>query len=329
MIRLADPLALLLLLVPLAAAALARARKRPAPTFTFSESELVEEMGRSIRTRIPGALVGLRAIGFVLAVVALARPQSGVVEERIVQEGIDIAIALDISSSMKAEDFEPLNRLEVAKRVVTDFVAQREGDRLALVVFAAKALTKCPLVLDGEILRGLVEEVRIGEIEDGTAIGTAIGTAVNRLRAGTGTSRVLVLVTDGVNNRGEIDPLTAAGLAVPFGIKIHTIGVGTTGTVPVTAVGPFGRTMRVPMQVKIDEDTLRTIAGRTGGTYFRATDSDALTEIFRTIDELEESPAETLRITRYRELFPYALGPGLALVALAEVLRRTLFRVSP
>jgi len=305
-------------------------RGHPARTrLHFSDTGVLQEVARTARARVPRLLAGLRGTGLVFAVLALARPQSGVVEERVTQEGVDIVVALDISGSMAAEDFQPSNRIEVAKRVIQKFVEGRRGDRIGLVIFAGHALTKCPLVLDPEILSALVDEVEIGEVEDGTAIGTAIATSLNRLKAGHGKSRVLVLVTDGVNNRGEIDPMTAAKLAKPLGVKIYTIGVGTQGVALFPMRDALGRVHHVQQPVEIDEQLLTEIAGMTDGRYFRATDTETLVKIFADIDRLERSPAQIDRVTHYRELFPPLLVLSLVLVIGSETLLRTAFRVIP
>ncbi|MBK7977114.1 MAG: VWA domain-containing protein [Deltaproteobacteria bacterium] len=330
MIRFADPAVLALLVPPAVAWWWSRRRGHPSRVrLGFSDTAVLDAVARTARTRVPRLLGVARLVGVVLAVAALARPQLGTVEERVTQEGIDIVIALDISRSMEAEDFQPSNRLDVAKAVIRKFAEGRNGDRLGLVIFAGKALTKCPLVLGPEIVAGLVDEVDFGEVEDGTAIGSAIATSLNRLKSGQGKSRVLVLVTDGVNNRGEIDPMTATRLARPLGVKIYTIGVGTQGLALFPMRDALGQVRHVQRPVEIDEQLLEQIAGETGGRYFRATDSEALAKIFGEIDALERSPAQIDRITRYRELFPLLLVPGLVLVVLAEVLSRTLFRVIP
>ncbi len=330
MIRFAHPAVLLLLVPPLVVWAWSVRRRHPARgRVTFSDTAVLADVARTARTRVPRLLAALKGAGVVLAVLALARPQFGVVEERVTQEGLDIVVALDISRSMEAEDFQPSNRLDVAKGVIANFVEGRKGDRLGLVIFAGKALTKCPLVLGPEIVAGLVEEVDFGEVEDGTAIGSAIATSLNRLKAGQGTSRVLVLVTDGVNNRGEIDPMTAAKLAKPLGVRIYTIGVGTQGLALFPMRDVFGQVRHVQRPVEIDEQLLTEIAGETDGRYFRATDSEALAKIFGEIDRLERSPAEIDRVTRYRELFPLFLVPALLVIVIAELLGRTAFRVIP
>ena len=210
------------------------------------------------------------------------------ISEEVITEGVDILLAIDVSSSMKTEDFKPKNRLEAAKEVVAEFIATRPHDRLGMVVFAARAITKCPLTLDHDILLTLLDDVHIGSIEDGTAIGTALATSVNRLKDSPAESRIIILLTDGVNNRGEIDPLTAAELAKTFGIKTYTVGAGTEGYAPYPFEDPMYGTVYRDILVEIDEETLQKIADVTGGQYFRATDAESLAEVYKEIDAMEK-----------------------------------------
>jgi Ca-activated chloride channel family protein len=254
-------------------------------------------------------------------VVALARPQLGYAWEESKTEGIDIQIALDVSGSMGAEDFQPDNRLAVAKRVVREFIAHRPGDRIGLTVFGGTALTRAPLTTDRRMLDELVSSLDLSEVPDGTAIGMALANACARLRAGGAKSKVVILVTDGVNNAGEIDPRSAAALAKGLGIRVYTVGVGTAGRVPVpvSVRDPWtGRveTRRVMMDVEVDEDLLRAIAERTGGRFFRATDPDTLAQVFAAIDRLEKTPLAVKRYVRYREVFAPFAWSALALTLL-------------
>ncbi len=218
------------------------------------------------------------------------------------QEGIAIAIAIDVSSSMLAEDFAPSNRLEVAKEQATAFVRGRSADRIGLVAFAGEALTQVPVTLDYPVLERAIAELAVGQLEDGTAIGSGLATAVNRLRSAEGTSKVVLLLTDGENNRGLIDPRTAAQTAKTYGVKVYTIGVGTEGEAPIpTGRGLSGFRYEI-LPVKIDEVLLTEIAETTGGRYFRAKDSEALSRIFRQIDGLEKTPVRVTRYTRYSEV---------------------------
>jgi Ca-activated chloride channel family protein len=253
-------------------------------------------------------LVGLRNVMLVLAVLALARPRAGARAENVTSEGINIVIAIDLSSSMLSQDFQPDNRLEVAKRTVKQFIAERSSDRIGIVAFAAEALTQVPLTTDYPVVNAAVDNLQAGQLEDGTAIGTAIATAANRLREAPGRSRVMILLTDGVNNRGSIDPRTAARAAEEFGIKIYTIGVGTEGMAPVpVGRGLFGlRYENRP--VEIDEALLTDVARITGGRYFRARDAAALKRIYDQIDQLERVPVQTKTYVRYTELYRWPLG---------------------
>lgn len=261
-----------------------------------------------------------RLAALALIAVALARPQWGYAWEEAKTEGIDIEIALDVSGSMGAEDFKPKNRLEVAKSVIKDFVAGRPADRVGLVVFAGAAVTRAPLTNDQRMLATLVDTLELHTLPEGTAIGMGLANAAARLRASDAKSRVIVLVTDGVNNAGEIDPRSAASVAKGLGLRVYTIGVGTHGTapMPVTMRNPLtGREeiRRVDVPVEVDEKLLQEIATSTGGRYFRATDSEGLRQTFREIDQLEKTTRETKRYVRYQEAFPAFAWAALALVA--------------
>ena len=263
-------------------------------------------------------LITLRALVIIGFVVALARPRAAGRSEQSNSEGINIVIAFDISSSMLAEDFQPQNRLEVARERVKQFITMRNSDRIGVVAFSGEALTQVPLTTDYPVVLAAVDNLQPGQLEDGTAIGTAIATASNRLRNAPGRSRVIVLLTDGVNNRGSIDPRTAAQAAAAFGIKIYTIGVGTEGMAPVpVSRGVFGlRYENRP--VEIDDALLTEIAQRTGGRYFRARDAEALSRITEEIDRLERTPVRTRVYTQYAELYrwPLALALGALILEL-------------
>lgn len=272
----------------------------------------------------------LKAAALVLLVAALARPQKALSGQDVSTEGVDIMLALDTSGSMEAQDFTPRNRLEVAKNVMEDFIRGRNSDRIGLVVFAARAVTRCPLTVDYDVLTQLVESTRTGMLPDGTAIGNALAAAVNRLRASPANSRIVVLVTDGVNNTGEIDPYTAAELAQTAGIKVYTVGVGREGTAPVPVMDQrTGQRIMMPMEVKIDEELLKAMAARTGGRYFRALDPAALREIFRQIDRLEKSEVKIRRWSEYDELFSPWLKYGLLLLLIWLLAAETIFRRLP
>ncbi len=261
-------------------------------------------------------LVTLRTLALAAMIVALARPRSGAREDQILSEGIDIIMALDISSSMLAEDFQPNNRLEVAKARIKDFIMARQGDRIGLIAFAAEALTQVPLAVDYAVLSDATDDIQAGMLEDGTAIGTAIATAANRLRNAPGRSRVLVLLTDGENNRGAIDPRTAAQAAAAVGVKIYAIGVGTEGVAPVpVGRGLFGlRYENRP--VRIDEALLQDVAKTTGGRYFRARDAAALERIYQQIDQLERVPIRVKTYVRWTDLYRWPLAFALGLLVL-------------
>ena len=244
----------------------------------------------------------LRAAAFALLVVALARPQDVEQNVRTNTEGIDIMLAIDVSGSMLARDFKP-DRITAAKEVAGSFIADRYGDRIGLVAFAGEAFTQSPLTTDQSTLQTLLARIRSGLIEDGTAIGNGLATAINRLRESEAKSKVIILLTDGVNNRGEIAPLTAAEIAKAQGIRVYTIGVGTEGMAPYPAIDMFGNITFVNQKVEIDEKTLTAIADMTGGKYFRATDKAKLKAIYDEINQLEKSKVEVTEHVSYHELY--------------------------
>jgi Ca-activated chloride channel family protein len=328
--RFADPWYLFLLLLPLLLLLRRRwVQRNLKGGLTFSQLGLVSQLGASWTTRLYKGLYFLKLIGISVVILAFARPQLGSSEEDILTEGVDIMIAIDISGSMAAEDFRPKNRISVAKQVVQDFVRGRQSDRIGLVVFAAKSFTKCPLTIDYDVLLKQIDDVNLGAIDDGTAIGNGLATAVNRLRLSKAKSRVIILLTDGVNNGGEIDPLTAADIAKSLGIKVYTVGVGREGIAPFPVNDPvFGRRY-VDVEVKIDEELLQKISQSTSAKYFRAFDSDSLQKIFKTIDGLEKSKISVKSYTHYNEVFSYFLWPGLAFLVGETLLSHTRFRKLP
>lgn len=256
----------------------------------------------------------LRCVCFSLFIIALARPQK-VSGERIVEaETVDIILTLDISGSMLAMDFQPKNRVQVAKEEAIRFIRKRPHDRLGLVVFAGESFTQCPLTTDGDILIKLFEQIDVGMIQDGTAIGMAIATAINRLRNSTSKSKIIVLITDGANNAGNIDPKSAAELAWRFGIRIYTIGVGKEGLVPFPVEDPLFGKRYVQAKVDMDEPSLMEIAEITGGKYFRAEDERSMEEIYDQIDQLEKTKIEIKEFSVSDEYFHYFLLPGLLLM---------------
>ncbi|GET31690.1 hypothetical protein PbJCM13498_05530 [Prolixibacter bellariivorans] len=262
-----------------------------------------------------------------LLIMALARPQSSSSWENATTEGIDIIIALDISSSMLARDFQP-DRLDAAKNVAIQFISGRPYDRIGLVVFAGESFTQCPLTTDHAVLINLFKDIHTGMIEDGTAIGEGLATAVSRLKDSKAKSKVVILLTDGENNRGEIAPVTAAEIAKTFGIRVYTIGVGTIGTAPYPVQTPFGTQMR-QMQVKIDEPMLKQIASITGGEYFRATDNATLKSIYQHIDKLEKSKIDVKQFSKKTEEYERFAIPAMLLALLLVFLKNTIFRNIP
>jgi len=263
---------------------------------------------RGLRVRLQHLPVSLAALALVLTAFALARPQKGSVQESVTTEGVDIVVALDVSGSMAAEDFQPRNRLAVAKEVVSDFIQRRQNDRTGLVVFAGKSLTKTPPTTDTAVLLRQLDDVRLGMLTDGTAIGAGLATALTRLRHSKAKSRVIVLVTDGSNNAGEIDPTTAMELARAMEVRVYTIGVGRGGQVPMPVQVKnlvTGEIVKQTMlrEVQIDENLLKKIASQTGGEFFRATDKTSFQTIFKRIDQLEKSEIKSTIYRRHRELF--------------------------
>ena len=294
-------------------------RRRVRTAITFSRAGVLARGPRAGRA-LPRTIAALRWITLAGCIVALARPRSGARAEESTSDGINIVLTVDLSSSMLAEDLQPNNRLEVAREVLTSFVAGRRADRIGVVAFAAEALTQVPLTTDYPVVTAAIGNLQAGQLEDGTAIGTAIATSANRLRDAPGRSRVMVLLTDGENNRGAIDPRTAARAAAAFGIRIYAIGVGTEGMAPVpVGRGVYGlRYENRP--VRIDEALLTDVARVTGGRYFRARDAQALREIYAQIDRLERTPVRATTYVRFTEEYRWPLG----LAMLALVLELTL-----
>ncbi|HEY2026388.1 MAG TPA: VWA domain-containing protein [Gemmatimonadaceae bacterium] len=311
-IQFASPFWLLLLLLLPVWWLLARQRKPAA--IVYSRVPVLAR-GPHAGRGLSRALAVLRNLVLIAGIVALARPRSSGHAETTTTEGINMMIAFDISSSMLALDFQPQNRLEVARAKIKQFVQQRTSDRIGVIAFAGEALTQVPLTTDYPVVQSALDNLQPGQLEDGTAIGTAIATAANRLKDAPGKSRVLVLLTDGVNNRGAIDPRTAAKAAAQFGIRIYGIGVGTEGMAPVpVGRGLFG--LRYEMQkVEIDDALLTDIANATGGRYFRARDPAALQRITEQIDQLERTPVRSRTYVHYAELFRWPLGVMLAALA--------------
>ncbi len=294
----------------------------------FGNMETVRAAPRSLRTYLGPVPPVLRMAVLAFAVVAIARPQlRNVVQERYA-EGVDIVLILDTSSSMLAQDFRP-NRFEVARDVASDFIDGRLSDRIGLIVFAAKAYTQAPLTLDYGFLHHMLNEVEVGVIDDGTAIGTALATAVNRLKESDAESKVIILLTDGQNNRGEIDPVTASDVAAALDVRVYTVGVGTHGEAPFVVDHPIAGSRRQMVRVEIDEDMLRSVASNTGGQYYRAADESALRSIYERIGELETTKIETEVYTDFEDHFVAYLWPAAALFLLEILLGTTVLRRFP
>jgi Ca-activated chloride channel family protein len=293
----------------------------------ISTLEGFESAPRSWRQRFRHAMFVFRMLAYILLIIALARPQSTSRSEKHQTEGIDIILAMDISGSMLAEDFHP-NRIEAAKKVAMEFIDERENDRMGLVVFSGESFTQCPLTTDHAVLKNLLKDIKSGMIEDGTAIGMGLATSVSRLKDSKAKSKVVILLTDGVNNRGFIDPLTGSGIAQSFGIRVYTIGVGTIGMAPYPMQTPFGIQYQ-NMPVQIDEDVLQKISDMTGGKYFRATDNKKLKAIYQEIDKLEKTKIDVLQYRRKSELFSTAALIAGILFFLELIFRYTLFRSNP
>jgi Ca-activated chloride channel homolog len=298
-------------------------RRRIPPGAQYSDVSFAAAVARPTWwVRLP---VWLRSLALGAWVIAAAGPKVGGDRVELKKEGIAIVISIDISSSMLAEDFAPSNRLEVAKRQAIAFVRGRQADRIGLVAFAGEALTQVPVTLDYAVVEQAILEMRIGSLEDGTAIGSGLATAVNRLRRAPDKSKVIMLLTDGENNKGLIDPRTAAAAAAAYGIKVYTIGVGTEGEAPIPTGRSLGGGFRYEvLPVKIDEELLTEIAKRTGGQYFRAKDSEALSRIFSEIDQLEKTPVSVTRYTQFEEATRPFLLVGLLALGLELLLNATL-----
>jgi Ca-activated chloride channel homolog len=279
---------------------------------------------RSLKQYLYFGLYVIRALAIGLLIIALARPQSSSSRRDVTIEGIDIVMALDVSGSMLAMDLQP-DRLEAAKEVASEFIASRPNDRFGLVIFSGETFTQCPLTTDHDVIRNLFKDVKSGMIEDGTAIGDGLATSVNRLKESKAVSKVIILLTDGINNMGSLDPLSSADIAKLYGIRIYTVGVGTEGKAPYPVQTPFGVQTQY-VDVQIDEALLQKVANQTDGKYFRATSNSKLREIYSEIDKLEKSKIDVTEFRKKKEeFFPYALLAFL-LITLEVILRNTYFR---
>lgn len=330
--RFANPL-LLWLLAALPLLALLRGRTGRTGALLYPSADLVRSIGRGVTANAGRARTTLRLLALALLVVALARPQQGLGTAEVETSGIDIVLAIDVSGSMRALDFEldgkRADRLEVVKSVVRRFVDARGDDRIGMVGFAGRPYLVSPLTLDHDWLAQNLERVRIGLIEDGTAVGSAIAASVNRLREQKAKSKIVILLTDGVNNAGKVEPLTAAEAARALGIKVYTIAAGTQGEAPMPVTDRFGNERVVMAPVEVDEKTLRAVAERTGAAFFRATDTKTLEGIYAQIDQLERTAETVKRYEEYRELYHWPLLLGLLVLGAELLLAETRLRSLP
>ncbi len=308
-------------------------KRREGTSFRFSSLSLMLQLGTTWRVRWSFLPWVLRALVLVLLVIALAGPRKLLAQSKLSSEGIDIILALDVSGSMSAEDYiingQRISRLDIIKNTVENFIKQRTNDRLGLIVFGSQAYTVCPLTTDHEWLLENLRQVRIGLIQDATAIGSGIATSLLRLKNSKAKTKIIVLLTDGVNNSGKIQPLDAAKMAQALGIKIYTIGAGTTGIVPFPVKDEFGNRHYEQAQFDLDEDTLKKIAVMTGAEYFRAVDTESLRRIYAEIDKLEKTKIEEKGYKQYEPLFWYFVDAAIVLLALEVILTNTVFLKIP
>jgi Ca-activated chloride channel family protein len=302
-------------------------RRRNHADLQLSTLQGFSNMGRTLKVYLYYALYVFRLLAITLIIVALARPQTSLSRQDVSVEGIDLMIALDVSGSMLAMDFKP-DRLEAAKDVAMEFIDGRPNDRIGLVIFSGETFTQCPLTSDHSVLKNLYRDIHSGMIDDGTALGDGLATAVNRLRGSKAVSKVIILLTDGVNNMGALDPRSAAEIAKLYGIRIYTIGIGTLGQAPYPVQTPFGMQTQM-MEVKIDEPLMKEIASMTDGKYFRATNKDKLRAIYQEIDKMEKSKIDVTEFKKKKdEFFPLVLAAFL-LLALEGLLRYLYLRNIP
>lgn len=315
----------LLLLVPALTVWYVLRHKRQEASVTFSDMNGFGQLPKTWKAYLRHLLFAFKAVALGLLIIALARPQSSSSNSTSNIEGIDIVLAMDVSGSMLARDLKP-DRLTAAKQVASDFVKGRPGDRMGLVIFSGETFTQVPLTTDHGVMLNMLAEMKNGLIEDGTAIGDGLATAISRIKDSEAISKVIILLTDGMNNAGSVDPYTAAEIAKLYGIRVYTIGVGTYGTAPMPVPSPFGGTVIQQMKVEIDEKLLSTVANSTGGKYYRATNNQKLDEVYREIDKLERSKIEVTEFRRLHEEFYPLVAWALALLLIEFVLRKTIFR---
>lgn len=318
----------LLLLIPILIFWYIRKHNKQKASFQVSSLAGIRNLPASWKSRLRPILLVLRLLAIALLIVALARPRTSNVTKNVNSEGIDIVLCLDISGSMLARDFEP-NRLVAAKKMAKEFVKDRPNDRIGLVIFAGESFTQCPITTDHSVLLNQIDKIKSGMLEDGTAIGMGLATSVDRLRDSKAKSKVIILLTDGINNTGLIDPQTALDIAKTYNVKIYTIGVGTIGKAPYPVPGPGGSVHIQMVKVQIDEALMKQIASETGGKYFRATDNESLRDIYHQIDQMEKTKIKVTTFKHYAEWFyPYVLA-ALGLFLIEILLRYTVFRSLP
>jgi Ca-activated chloride channel homolog len=324
-ITFAEPVFLFLLIIAPVMVAFYLFKQKNANAFLRMPGlEPFKQAGYSFRHYLRHILFSFRVIAVILIILVLARPQATNKFQDVTTEGIDIVLTLDISGSMLARDFKP-DRLDASKDVATEFIAGRPYDRIGLVVFSGESFTQCPLTTDHAVLINLLREIESGMIEDGTAIGNGLATAINRIKDSNAKSKVIILLTDGVNNRGDIAPATAADIAKTFGIRVYTIGVGTRGMAPYPVQTPFGLQYQ-NMPVEIDEDILKSISQTTGGMYFRATDNDKLVQVYKEIDKLEKSKIDVKQFSRKDEKYLLPALIAFILIVLESLLKNTILK---
>ncbi len=318
---------LLFIAIPLLIVFYILKNKKQTASLSIPSLEWAKDLKPNLRTRLRHLPFVLRMIVLSLLILVMARPQIHSSQRKVNVEGIDIIMALDVSGSMRARDLKP-DRLEAAKDVAKEFINGRKNDRIGLVIFSGEAFTQCPLTTDHNVLKNLFKPIKSGMIEDGTAIGDGLATAINRIKDSKAISRVIILLTDGVQNSGSIDPLSAAQIAKNYGIRIYTIGVGSKGTAPMPVQTAFGeQIMNVP--VKIDEDILKKVAKATDGKYFRATSNNSLKAVYQEIDKLEKSKIDVNIFMNKSEEFLYFAIAALLILLIEVALRLSIFRIKP